>query len=116
MTTPIEILDEMIKNPFNSFEWQYDLLKEAKERIKNECSTEVSQPNGLWIPVSERLPSSAWMEWEEDLEIIFIEGWKIIVWKYRNSISWDTPLFFWNNWMYTNTVTHWMKLPIPPNQ
>jgi len=42
MTTPIEILEEMIKNPFNSFSWQYDLLKEAKERIEKECTIRIS--------------------------------------------------------------------------
>ena len=117
MATPIEILDEMEKEiqqrrltktlnreyTWNQFEIDSSnlwILHKTKERIEKEC---------WWIPVGEKYP-------EENSEIIFYENWKVIIWRYEISISWDTPLFFWNNWMYTNTVTHWMKLPTPPNQ
>ena len=113
MTTPIEIIDFSINyytTFYNHSQEEFirsamkniiEALEEVKERIEKEC---------WWIPVGEKLP-------EENSEIIFYENWKVIIWRYEISISWDTPLFFWNNWMYTNTVTHWMPpLPTPPNQ
>lgn len=111
MTTPIEILEEMIKNPFNSFSWQYDLLKEAKERIEKDCIRDAhTHINMRWISTSIQLPP-------EDTNVLVWEWWQ------SNLSWWNEPKIGWYNkkfWFQSHTdyliATHWMPLPIPPNQ
>lgn len=86
----IEILDEMINNPFNSFDWQYDLLKEAKEKIQSLTDTDG------WISV-ETPPDHIWKVlviayWIPDIASYdeYEEGWN-----YHDEIADDDVITFW---------------------
>ncbi len=117
MKTPIEILDEMIHEYDNimylSYVWNPEMeidrrskarLIEAKERIQKET---------WWISVEDRLPTYTGTfpeeyvmayNWEKVFEVLFTED---TVW----NIFWTDEE---SDWFYKD-ITHWMPLPLPPN-
>lgn len=92
------MIQEMIKNPFNSFQWDYDLLKELLSKLSSIQSVD------KWIPVSERLPT----KWNESV-LILMYGIKYISEYDSNEDGWFLNDEIVDDWL----VTHWM--PLPPN-
>lgn len=145
--TPVQILEEMIEELTFIWVWLIEInarntLTEAKERIEKECSTEVSQPNGWWIPVSEKYPEHG----KEVIAFYINEYWMWrrlkaqYLYKWKEESDYDssgepydeyieeedkyTYIEWWyecneiDDWQYyiSEKITHWMPLPTPPNQ
>ena len=110
MKTPIEILDEMIDElnpewfiPSNTDLIVTSYLREAKERIQKET---------WWISVEDRLPKTPDEDWLVVVRNKNKEDWWIFlfdVWNFTSDWVWAK----WNTW---ERVTHWMPLPLPPNE
>lgn len=106
MNKAIQILDEMMSNPFNNFGWNYEwlkLLQEAKERINKET---------WWISVEEKEP--------EKFTDVLLFPW-IEIWYMSNNWFWIYNNWDYTDWWYGNDykaewITHWMPLPLPPHE
>lgn len=106
MTTPTQILREMIEENEKAHDYYNDkmagnvrkeLLTKALSRIEKEC---------WWIDVSERLPEV------NDRVLVLNCDWVMQVLRFDKYKEWSTSWF----WYSFEHVTHWMPLPLPPNQ
>ena len=99
MTTPIQIIDEMIANLWVRDYWDQseNVLQEAKERIE--------ALGDWWISINDRFPE------EEDWYLLYSEDIWICEWWFCKSKIWEN----WNT-KKIKDVTHWKPLPLPPNQ
>jgi hypothetical protein len=90
-------------------EWQH-------RPIEDELRAEISalQAQTRWIPVSERLPEKNYADLGDDL-IVYLDH----PYNRAASMKYDDGVFYSGGWggpatNWTDHVTHWMQLPIPP--
>lgn len=110
----IECLDWIQKRKAKDYEWadNNNAVKLLLQKIIDEISSLPSDTQ--WIDVNKRLPEKSWrclVYWKANEE----ENWEYSVW-FSDFSSLDKIFIyqlFW--WIYKQKVTHWMPLPLPPN-